>query len=74
MATVPTIRGRATELRGRANECELVDALVDAVRAGESRTLVLHGEPGIGKTALLGPAVSQPPHGPIPPAQGVYEA
>jgi hypothetical protein len=27
--------------------------LVAAVRAGESRALVIHGEPGVGKTALL---------------------
>jgi predicted ATPase len=27
--------------------------LVAAVRAGESRALVVHGEPGVGKTALL---------------------
>ena len=42
-----------TSLRGRANECAAVDRLVAAVRAGEARSLVLRGEAGIGKTALL---------------------
>jgi DNA-binding CsgD family transcriptional regulator len=40
-------------LRGRRNECEIVDALLDGVRAGRSSALVVRGEPGIGKTALL---------------------
>jgi len=40
-------------LRGRDSECELLDRLIGAVRAGESRALVLRGEPGVGKTALL---------------------
>jgi len=31
----------------------VLDRLVDAVRAGESRALVVAGEPGVGKTALL---------------------
>jgi predicted ATPase len=31
----------------------VLDRLVEAVRAGESRALVVHGEPGTGKTALL---------------------
>jgi DNA-binding CsgD family transcriptional regulator/tetratricopeptide (TPR) repeat protein len=31
----------------------VLDQLVEAVRAGESRALVLQGEPGVGKTALL---------------------
>jgi NAD(P)-dependent dehydrogenase (short-subunit alcohol dehydrogenase family) len=30
----------------------VLDRLVEAVRAGESRALVVHGEPGVGKTAL----------------------
>jgi DNA-binding NarL/FixJ family response regulator len=42
-----------TGLRGRASECALLDDLVSAVRRGESRSLVLRGEAGIGKTALL---------------------
>jgi hypothetical protein len=31
----------------------VLDRLIEAVRAGESRALVLRGEPGVGKTALL---------------------
>ena len=38
---------------GRRSECEALDRLLDAVRSGESRALVLRGEAGIGKTALL---------------------
>jgi DNA-binding CsgD family transcriptional regulator len=40
-------------LLGRADECALLDDLIDDIRRGESRSLVLRGEPGIGKTALL---------------------
>jgi DNA-binding CsgD family transcriptional regulator len=40
-------------LRGREHECALLDELVSSVRRGESRSLVLRGEAGIGKTALL---------------------
>jgi DNA-binding CsgD family transcriptional regulator len=40
-------------LRGRSRECALLDDLLSAVRRGESRSLVLRGEAGIGKTALL---------------------
>ncbi len=40
-------------LRGRRSESALLDGVVAAVRQGESRTLLLWGEPGVGKTALL---------------------
>ena len=45
--------GRQTSLRGRASECALLDGLIGDIRQGESRSLVLRGEAGIGKTALL---------------------
>ena len=53
MVTDPSRRGRAAELKGRDGECALLDRLVDAVRAGQSRVLVVRGEPGVGKSALL---------------------
>ncbi len=40
-------------LRGRHNECAALDALLDGAREGRSGVLVLTGEAGIGKTALL---------------------
>jgi DNA-binding CsgD family transcriptional regulator len=41
-------------LRGRSQQCVVLDGLLAGVRAGRSQVLVLRGEPGIGKTALLG--------------------
>jgi predicted ATPase len=40
-------------LRGRTRECALLDDLVAAIRHSESRSLLLRGEAGVGKTALL---------------------
>jgi DNA-binding CsgD family transcriptional regulator len=40
-------------LLGRRRESKVLDGFVDAVRAGRSRVLVIRGEPGVGKTALL---------------------
>ena len=45
--------GEDTSLRGRADACALLDGLLGDIRRGEGRSLVLRGEAGIGKTALL---------------------
>ena len=37
----------------RRAECSLLDGVLRDVRSGESRVLVLHGDPGVGKSALL---------------------
>jgi predicted ATP-dependent serine protease len=44
---------RGPGLRGRHSECEALDRLLEGVRAGQSRVLVVRGEAGVGKTALL---------------------
>ncbi|YCK37932.1 hypothetical protein ACNF49_28940 [Actinomadura sp. ATCC 39365] len=43
-------------LRGRDHELTIIDGLLDGAREGVSGALVVLGEPGIGKTALLGGA------------------
>ena len=48
----PVAVGRPT-LHGRGSECAVLDGMIAAVRACESRTLLVRGEAGIGKTALL---------------------
>ncbi|MBM7789886.1 helix-turn-helix transcriptional regulator [Tenggerimyces flavus] len=40
-------------LRGRQAECAAIDALLEQIRRAVGGVLVLRGEPGIGKTALL---------------------
>ena len=41
------------DLYGRARECETLDRQLRQVRGGRSAVLVLRGEAGVGKTALL---------------------
>jgi DNA-binding CsgD family transcriptional regulator len=43
----------ASRLLGRKRECEVLDRLLDGARMGRGAVLVLHGEAGVGKTALL---------------------
>ena len=53
MTDRPPESGLREPLRGRARECVQLDGLIAAVQGGEGRSLVLRGEAGIGKTALL---------------------
>src|SRR2546426_547569 len=41
------------DLVGRRRERELLEKLLESARAGRGAVLVVHGEPGVGKTALL---------------------
>ncbi len=45
-------------LRGREKEQAVIERLLDSARAGVGGVLVLRGQPGIGKSALLGHAVA----------------
>jgi DNA-binding CsgD family transcriptional regulator len=47
------------ELIDRRAERRLLDAVLRDVRGGQSRVLVLHGDPGVGKSALLQYAAAQ---------------
>jgi AAA ATPase domain len=47
------VRGGAMELIDRDAERDTLDRFVAAIRAGESQALVVSGEAGVGKTALL---------------------
>jgi DNA-binding CsgD family transcriptional regulator len=58
-------------LSGRADECALLDELVGDIRCGQSRALVLRGEAGIGKTALLEYLVESAPELTVVRAEGV---
>ena len=49
--------GPAKVLHGRRSEREALERLLAAVRGGQSRVLVVCGEPGVGKTALLESAI-----------------
>ena len=51
------VRPLGGQLLGRERECEALDGLLEAARSGHGGVLVVHGEPGVGKTALLEYAV-----------------
>jgi DNA-binding CsgD family transcriptional regulator len=44
---------KPTELLGRAEECVVLDRLLVEARGGASRVVVLRGEAGVGKSALI---------------------
>ncbi len=39
--------------RGRSTECDVLDRMLERARVGQSTALVIRGEAGVGKTALL---------------------
>jgi RNA polymerase sigma factor (sigma-70 family) len=45
------------QLHGRQRERQALDRLLDAARTGRGGVLSVYGEPGVGKTALLGYAI-----------------
>jgi DNA-binding CsgD family transcriptional regulator/tetratricopeptide (TPR) repeat protein len=45
--------GRGQRLRGRAGECDTLGNLISGAQSGNSQILVIRGEAGVGKTALL---------------------
>src|SRR6476469_1755741 len=58
-------------LRGRNEQCRLIDALIAEARSGRSRVMVLRGEPGIGKSALMQYAAETGPDFHVARADGV---
>lgn len=69
--TLLTASENGKPLVGRAAECAKIGDLIAGARAGRSSVLVLHGEPGIGKTTLLEHAVRAAAPAAIVEARGV---
>jgi DNA-binding CsgD family transcriptional regulator len=67
----PDIADPRSGLRGRGGECRTLDQLVADARAGRSAVLVLRGEAGAGKSALLEFVVTRAPDCRIARAAGV---
>src|SRR5882724_10442278 len=51
------VKAQAGQLLGRQRERVVLERLLDTARDGHGAVLVVHGEPGVGKTALLEYAV-----------------
>src|SRR5258705_8926650 len=51
------VKAQAGQLLGRQRERVVLERLLDTARDGHGAVLVVHGEPGVGKTALLAYAV-----------------
>jgi Flp pilus assembly CpaF family ATPase len=60
MTPTPGPKSRASALTDRLRERDALDRLIGAVRAGQSRALVVRGGPGVGKTVLLEYLARQP--------------
>src|ERR1700719_3987621 len=57
LTRAPTTTSPGGQLLGRRRERALLDGLIEAARNSDSAVLVVHGEAGVGKTALLEYAV-----------------
>jgi DNA-binding CsgD family transcriptional regulator len=55
----PELEARRAGLVGRGPECAVIDRLLDGASRAESGSLVLRGEVGVGKSALLGYAADR---------------
>lgn len=63
--------GREQRLRGRTTECDALRRLIANVQSAQSQVLVLRGEAGVGKTALLDFVAQQANGFRITPVAGV---
>src|SRR6201988_3057684 len=57
----PSIISGALALRGRGDDCARLDGLLEGASAGRGGVLMLRGEAGVGKTALLEYAIASAP-------------
>ena len=62
---------RGEQLVGRQRERNVLARLLDTAREGRGGVLVMHGDPGVGKTALLEYAVEAGPDFRVAHAVGV---
>src|SRR6516162_8589088 len=69
--TGPVPGQQPVPLVGRRRECAIIDGLLAGARAGAAGALVVRGEPGIGKSALLSYARQQAPPMLVLSASGV---
>jgi len=65
------MRAAVTCLVGRQRERDVLDRVLAGARDGEGGVLLMHGEPGVGKTALLDYAVEAAPDFRVTRAAGV---
>ncbi|MGW3352955.1 AAA family ATPase, partial [Nonomuraea rubra] len=56
---MPSLQDAPVELVNRVVEREALTGFLEAVRTGEGRALVLSGDAGLGKTALLNDVAAQ---------------
>jgi DNA-binding CsgD family transcriptional regulator len=61
------------KLVGRELECGVLDKLLSGTLAGQSQVIVLRGEPGVGKTALVDYASSRAPEWQVVKTAGVEQ-